>query len=127
MLTPVAPLPPQPSVSRDIWRFLLPFIESNVVALAAHYGFHVSNRLTVAIAAALGTVIGVLVRALEARWPRIGIVLGAPGAPAFPASVKDEMLAYASALQLQVAQLQTQLTESTKPSPVTAVTPPPAP
>lgn len=57
--------------------------------LAAHFDIVISEHSRTLVAAGVAFVVAfayyVIVRALEARWPKLGVLLGVPAKPEYPA------------------------------------------
>lgn len=77
--------------------------------VAIHFGFTVDEKtqttLVLLVTALLQAGYYLIVRALEAKWPRLGVLLGVPAKPHYPRLVKDDRGATDVAVILLVAVL----------------------
>ena len=122
---PPSPAPvPQPSSNsfKAIVRSLMPFVYSGAAALIAHFGYHVSNAVTVQIVTIVGVVLTIVLHALESQFPWIGVFLGYLGAPVYAPSAKVTL---AASQKAQIATLETQLATFATLLEQHGITPPP--
>ena len=68
---------------KSIVRASAGFVVAFAVGLAAHFGVKVNAANSAWIAGAVGSAYGVVVRLIEVKVPKAGILLGAVGAPTY--------------------------------------------
>jgi TRAP-type C4-dicarboxylate transport system permease small subunit len=109
---------------KAVVRSLTPWALSVVVAVAAHFGYHLSDVVALQIILGVGGFITVAAHALETKFPWVGIFLGWIGVPAYTLSNKATI----ASLQAQLSALTAKADEATRPSapsaPVTQTLPP---
>ena len=96
---------PQDTI-RSIVRSLTPWIMSGVIAVAARLNAQIDPQLTAELFAAIGAGLTIGLRALEAKFPWVGKLLGFSGAPTYPPTKKQAAAITIADLQDQVAKLQ---------------------
>lgn len=77
-----------PNAYKAILRSLMPFIEAAIVAGVAKAGWHINLATAAQVVVVVGGALTVVLHAAESRWPWVGALLGAIGAPAYAPSVK---------------------------------------
>lgn len=96
---------PQDTV-RSIVRSLTPWVLSGVIAIATRLGLNIDPQLSAELFAAIGAVLTIGLRALEAKYPWVGKLLGFSGAPTYPPTKKQQTAMTIAELEAQVAALQ---------------------
>ena len=96
---------PQDTV-RSIVRSLTPWIMSGAVAVATRLGLNIDPQLTAELFAAVGAGLTIGLRALEAKFPWVGKLLGFSGAPTYPPTKKQQTALTIASLEAEVAALQ---------------------
>jgi hypothetical protein len=71
---------------KSIVRASAGFVIAGAIWLTAHLGFSISPTISAWLAGAVGSAYGVVVRFVEVKVPKAGILLGAIGAPEYPVS-----------------------------------------
>jgi hypothetical protein len=126
---PAAPTATNPF--KAVIRGAMPFVESNIVAIALYLGVHITLQAAGVIAALGGLGLTAVLHAAEATWPKVGIFLGWLGAPSYtPAPTKAQLQAQLLALTALIAQGKAVVEEKATPSQPTSSVgagPPPAP
>lgn len=125
-VTPVPPVSPASNEFKAMVRSLMPFILGGIAALCAHFGWHPTGVELSEIVGIVGTVLTIVVRLLETKWPAFGILLGYVGAPVYPPSTKVSNESLIATLQSQVAVLVAEKEEREAASKPSAATPAPA-
>lgn len=105
---------------RALIRTLMPFVYSSVAAVIAHFGYHVSLATVIQIVGGGFVGLTVVLHALEAKFPWIGVLLGWIGAPTYPPSAKVKAQAYTASLEARIAEFETVKSEAAAPSAPTA-------
>jgi hypothetical protein len=98
----------------------MPFILGGIVAVCARFGYHPTGVQLTEIVGIIGTVLTIVVRPLEAKWPAFGILLGYIGAPVYAPSTKVSQSTQIAQLEAKVAVLLAEKEEAASPSPVVA-------
>ncbi len=110
------------NVYKAIIRSLTPWATSVAAAVIAHFGFHVSAIVSAQIVVYAGTVLTVLLHALETRYRWVGVFLGWIGAPVYEPGAKASMQATIASLQAELAAISAKLPVTAPESPVTPAT-----
>ena len=97
---------PQDTI-RSIVRSLTPWMLSGVIAIATRLGLNIDPQLSAELFAAIGAALTIGLRALEAKYPWVGKLLGFSGAPTYPPTKKQQTALTIADLEAQVAALQT--------------------
>lgn len=111
---------PTSNAFKSIVRSLTPWLTSTVVAVIAHFGYHVSNVVAAQIIVVAGAALTVVLHALETQFPWIGVFLGYLGAPVYAPSGKTSLKTQVATLESQLAALTATAAESAAPSAPTA-------
>jgi len=98
---------------KSIVRFVVPLLYPTIASLVARLGYHVSLAAVLQIVIGGGVGLGVILLALEKKFPWIGVFLGWFGAPKYVPTVKkasllatlDEQASTIEGLKAQVAAL----------------------
>jgi hypothetical protein len=101
---------PQDTV-RSIVRSLTPWVLSGVIAISTRLGLNINPQVSAELFAAIGTGLTIGLRALEAKYPWVGKLLGFSGAPMYPPTKKQQTAQTIAALEAQVAALQAAQTQ----------------
>lgn len=91
---------------RSIVRSLTPWVLSGVIAVAGRLNWNIDPQLTAELFAAIGAGLTIGLRALEAKYPWVGKLLGCAGAPTYPPTKKQQTALTIADLEAQVAALQ---------------------
>ena len=111
---------PTSNAFKSIVRSLTPWLTSTVVAVIAHFGYHVSNVVAARIIVVAGAALTVVLHALETQFPWIGVFLGYIGAPVYAPSGKTSLKTQVATLESQLAALTATAAENAAPSAPTA-------
>lgn len=95
--------------ARSIIRSLTPWVLSALLAVATRLGFAVDPQVSAYLFGAIGTVLTVGLRWLEARYPVVGKLLGVSGAPTYPPTKKQQAALDAAANAALVDELRAEV------------------
>ena len=109
-----------PHTIKSIVRALTPWLLTTLGALAAHFGWHVSNATSLQGLVIAGGVLTVLLHSLERRFPWVGTFLGWIGAPVYEPGKASQQATTIASLESEVAALSAKLSAA-GPSPVVTV------
>ncbi len=107
---------------KAIVRSVMPFVISGVASVIARFGYHVSLDTVIQIVGIAGGGLTIVLHALEAKFPWVGVFLGWIGAPAYAPSAKKSLALTVASLQTELAALKGPAASPT----VTDLTTPPA-
>lgn len=110
LIPPPAPgATPVPNAYKAILRSLMPFVEGAVVAVVAHFGWHINLATAAQVLVVVGGALTVVLHAAESRWPWVGVFLGVLGAPAYVPSAKATQAGVLATQDARIATLEAEL------------------
>ena len=98
-----------PNTIKSIVRALTPWLLTTLGALAARFGFHVSNAASLQGLVLAGGVLTVVLHTLESRFPWAGTLLGWIGAPVYAPGKASQQSTTIATLESEVAALSAKL------------------
>ena len=104
-----------PNTIKSIVRALTPWLLTTLGALAAHFGFHVSNAASLQGLVLAGGVLTVVLHSLESRFPWVGTLLGWVGAPFYVPGKSSQQATIIATLESEVAALSKSLSAAQAP------------
>ena len=91
---------------KSLTRTFVPVVVAAIVTGLAHAGIPLPASSRTLLASVIGGAVGAswygLVRLLERRYPKLGWLLGSPGAPSYPAAVTAAKTVVADAVTAEV-------------------------
>ena len=94
-----------PNTIQSIVRALTPWLLTTLGALAARFGWHVSNTASLQGLVLAGGVLTVVLHSLESRFPWVGTFLGWVGAPFYAPGKTSQQATTIATLESEVAAL----------------------